>query len=43
MMGAEGLKASQVSILNANYISKKLSNDYKFYTLAKMVMSLTNV
>ena len=30
MMGAEGLKkASQVSILNANYISKKLSNDYK--------------
>ncbi len=30
MMGAEGLKkASQVSILNANYISKKLSSDYK--------------
>ena len=30
MMGAEGLKkASQVSILNANYISKKLSRDYK--------------
>jgi glycine dehydrogenase len=30
MMGAEGLKkASQVSILNANYISKKLSEDYK--------------
>ena len=30
MMGAEGLKkASQISILNANYISKKLSNDYK--------------
>ena len=30
MMGAEGLKkASQVSILNANYISKKLSTDYK--------------
>ena len=30
MMGAEGLKkASQVSILNANYISKKLSKDYK--------------
>jgi len=29
MMGAEGLKkASQVSILNANYISKKLSKDY---------------
>ena len=29
-MGAEGLKkASQVSILNANYISKKLSKDYK--------------
>ena len=30
MMGAEGLKkASQVSILNANYISKKLSKDYE--------------
>ena len=30
MMGAEGLKkASQVSILNANYIAKKLSKDYK--------------
>ncbi len=30
MMGAEGLKkASQISILNANYISKKLSRDYK--------------
>ena len=30
MMGAEGLKkASQVSILNANYISKKLSRDFK--------------
>jgi glycine dehydrogenase len=30
MMGSEGLKkASQVSILNANYISKKLSTDYK--------------
>ena len=30
MMGAEGLKkASQVAILNANYISKKLSKDYK--------------
>jgi glycine dehydrogenase len=30
MMGAEGLKkASQVSILNANYISKKLSKDFK--------------
>ena len=30
MMVAEGLKkASQVSILNANYISKKLSRDYK--------------
>jgi glycine dehydrogenase len=30
MMGAEGLKkASQISILNANYISKKLSKDYK--------------
>ncbi len=29
MMGAEGLKkASQISILNANYISKKLSKDY---------------
>jgi glycine dehydrogenase len=30
MMGAEGLKkASQVSILNANYVSKKLSKDFK--------------
>ena len=30
MMGAEGLKkASQISILNANYISKKLSKDFK--------------
>ena len=30
MMGAEGLKkASQVSILNANYIAKKLSSDFK--------------
>ena len=30
MMGAEGLrKASEVAILNANYISKKLSNHYK--------------
>ncbi len=30
MMGAEGLKkASQISILNANYISKKLSKHYK--------------
>ncbi len=30
MMGAEGLKkASQISILSANYISKKLSKDYK--------------
>jgi glycine dehydrogenase len=30
MMGAEGLKkASQVSILNANYISIKLSSDFK--------------
>jgi glycine dehydrogenase len=30
MMGAEGLKkASQVSILNANYIAKKLSTDFK--------------
>jgi len=30
MMGAEGLKkASQISILSANYISKKLSRDYK--------------
>jgi len=30
MMGAEGLKkASQVSILSANYIAKKLSNDFK--------------
>ena len=30
MMGAEGLKkAPQISILNANYISKKLSKDYK--------------
>ena len=30
MMGAEGLKkASEVSILNANYISKKLAKDYK--------------
>jgi glycine dehydrogenase len=29
-MGAEGLKkASQVSILNANYIAKKLSTDFK--------------
>ena len=37
MMGAEGLKkASQISILNANYISKKLSKDLKFYTLEKM-------
>jgi glycine dehydrogenase len=30
MMGAEGLKkASQISILSANYISKKLSKDFK--------------
>ena len=30
MMGAEGLKkASQVSILNANYIAEKLSSDFK--------------
>jgi glycine dehydrogenase len=30
MMGAEGLKkASQISILNANYIAKKLSSDFK--------------
>ena len=30
MMGSEGLKkASQVAILNANYISKKLSKHYK--------------
>ena len=30
MMGAEGLKkASQVSILNANYIAKKLSSNFK--------------
>jgi len=30
MMGAEGLKkASQVSILNANYIARKLSSDFK--------------
>ena len=30
MMGAEGLrKASEVAILNANHISKKLSNHYK--------------
>ena len=30
MMGAEGLKkASQVAILNANYISKRLSKHYK--------------
>jgi len=30
MMGAEGLKkASQISILNANYISKRLSKDFK--------------
>ena len=30
MMGAEGLKkASQISILNANYIAKKLSKNYK--------------
>ena len=30
MMGAEGLRrASEVAILNANYISKKLSNHYK--------------
>ena len=30
MMGAEGLKkASQISILSANYIAKKLSNDFK--------------
>ena len=30
MMGAEGLKkASQISILNANYISKKLSKEFK--------------
>ena len=33
MMGAEGLKkASQISILNANYISKKLSKTKILYT-----------
>jgi len=36
MMGAEGLKkASQVSILNANYISKKLSKDFKILYTGK--------
>jgi glycine dehydrogenase len=36
MMGAEGLKkASQISILNANYISKKLSKDYKILYTGK--------
>jgi len=36
MMGAEGLKkASQISILNANYISKKLSKDYKILFTGK--------
>jgi glycine dehydrogenase len=36
MMGAEGLKkASQVSILNANYIAKKLSSDFKILYTGK--------
>ncbi len=36
MMGAEGLKkASQISILSANYISKKLSKDYKILYTGK--------
>ncbi len=36
MMGAKGLKlASQISILNANYISKKLSDKYKILYTGK--------
>ena len=36
MMGSEGLKkASQVSILNANYISKKLSKNFKILYTGK--------
>jgi glycine dehydrogenase len=36
MMGAEGLKkASQISILSANYISKKLSKDFKILYTGK--------
>ena len=44
MMGAEGLKkASQVSILNANYISKKLSKDYKVLYTGKKWKRCTRV
>ena len=36
MMGAKGLKlASEISILNANYISKKLSEKYKILYTGK--------
>ncbi len=36
MMGDEGLKlATQVAILNANYVKEKLKNIFHFYILAK--------
>ena len=37
MMGSKGLKyATEVAILNANYMAKKLSNDYKILYKGKM-------
>ena len=37
MMGSQGLKyATEVAILNANYMAKKLSNDYKILYKGKM-------
>ena len=44
MMGSRGLKlASEISIMNANYISKDYLKSMKFYTQEKMEMLLTNV
>ena len=44
MMGAEGLKkASQVAILNANYIARSYINIFQFFTREKMEMLPMNV
>ena len=43
MMGPAGLKrASEVAILNANYIAKRLDPYFPFFSRASMVSSRTN-
>ena len=44
MMGSKGLKlASQIAILNANYIAKDYQKSSKYYTQEKMAMLLMSV